>query len=69
MIIVTESAAALKTFIAKTSLHELAQAFVLRMALTFIMHRGRMSCSQAAGCIASETLHRGQITRFLRRPR
>ncbi len=69
MIIVMESAAALKTFIAKTSLHELAQAFVLRMALTFIMHRGRMSCSQAAGCIASETFHRGQLTRFLRRPR
>jgi hypothetical protein len=69
MIIVTESAAALKTFIAKTSLHDLAQAFVLRMALTFIMHRGRMSCSQAAGCIASETFHRGQLTRFLARPR
>ena len=69
MIIVTEPAAALKTFIAETALHELAQAFVLRMALTFIMHRGRMSCSQAAGCIVSETFHRGQLTRFLRRPR
>ncbi|MCG8587563.1 MAG: hypothetical protein MI757_22885, partial [Pirellulales bacterium] len=32
------------------SLNDLAQAFVLRMALSFIMHRGRMSCSQAAGC-------------------
>jgi len=69
MIIVTESAASLKAFIAKTSLSELAQAMVLRIALTFIMHRGRMSCSQAAGCIASETFHRGQITRFLARPR
>jgi len=69
MIIVTESAASLKTFIAKTPLNELARAFVLRMCLTFIMHRGRMSCSQAAGCVASETLHRGQITRFLARPR
>lgn len=69
MIIVTESAAALKGFIAKTSLNDLAQAFVLRMALTFIIHRGRMSCSQAAGCIASETYHRGQLTRFLARPR
>jgi hypothetical protein len=69
MIIVTESAAALKGFIAKTSLNDLAQAFVLRVALTFIMHRGRMSCSQAAGCIASETFHRGQLTRFLARPR
>lgn len=69
MVIVTESAAALKGFLAKTSLHDLARAFVLRMVLTFIMHRGRMSCSQAAGCIASETYHRGQLTRFLARPR
>ena len=69
MIIVTESAASLKTFIARSALQPLAQAFVLRMALTFIMHRGRMSCSQAAGCIASETFHRGQLTRFLARPR
>ncbi|MCG8584787.1 MAG: hypothetical protein MI757_08770, partial [Pirellulales bacterium] len=69
MIIVSESAAALKGFIAKMSLNDLAQAFVLRIALSFIMHRGRMSCSQAAGCIASETFHRGQLTRFLARPR
>lgn len=67
--IVTDSAAALKAFIAKTSLSPLGQAFVLRMALTFIMHRGRMSCSQAAGCIASKAYHRGQLTRFLARPR
>jgi hypothetical protein len=69
MIIVTESAASLKTFIAKTAIHKLAQAFVLRVALTFIMRHGRMSCSQAVGCIASETFHRGQLTRFLARPR
>lgn len=69
MIIVTESASSLKTFIAKTSLQDLGQAFVLRMALTFIMRHGRMSCSQAVGCIASETFHRGQLTRFLPRPR
>ena len=69
MIMVKESAATLKGFIAKTSLHDLAQAFVLRMSVTFIMHCGRMSCSQAAGCIASETFHRGQLTRFLARSR
>lgn len=69
MIIVTESAAALTRFIARTSLKPLAQAFVLRMALAFILHRGRMSCSQAAGSIASEIFHRGQLTRFLARPR
>ena len=69
MIIVTDSARSLKTFLSHTSLGELAQAMVLRMVLTFMMHRGRMSCSQAAGSVASEAIHRGQLTRFLARPR
>jgi hypothetical protein len=42
---------------------------VLRMALAFMLHRGRMSCSQAAGSVASDTVHRGELTRFLARPR
>jgi len=69
MIIVTESASELKRFIAKTSLGKRVQPMVLRMTLAFIMHRGRMSCSQAAGMIASEAIHRAEITRFLARPR
>ena len=69
MIIVTESASELKRFIAKTSLGKRAQPMVLRMTLAFIMHSGRMSCSQAAGMIASEAIHRAEITRFLARPR
>lgn len=69
MIIVTDSARSLKAFLSHTSLSELARSMVLRMVLTFIMHRGRMSCSQAAGAVASESIHRGQLTRFLARPR
>jgi len=69
MIIVMESAHSLKAFLSRTSLNELARSMVLRMVLTFIMHRGRMSCSQAAGAVASEAIHRGQLTRFLARPR
>jgi hypothetical protein len=69
MIIVRESAAALKAFIGKTSLSEVARGMVVRMVLAFLLHRGRMSCSQAAGMIASEAIHRGQLTRFLARPR
>jgi hypothetical protein len=42
---------------------------VLRMVLAFILHRGRMSCSQAAGSVASDTVHRGELTRFMARPR
>jgi hypothetical protein len=37
--------------------------------LAFMQHRGRMTCSQAAGSVASEAIHRGQLTRFLARPR
>jgi hypothetical protein len=69
MVIVTESASALKGFLAKSGLGEFARTQVLRMVLAFILHRGRMSCSQAAGSIASEAIHRGQLTRFLARPR
>jgi hypothetical protein len=69
MVIVSDSAAALKAFVGKTSLNETARGMVVRMVLAFMMRRGRMSCSQAAGMIASESLHRGQVTRFLARPR
>lgn len=41
----------------------------MRIVLAFIMHRGRMSCSAAAGAIAAEPIHRGELTRFLARPR
>ena len=44
-------------------------SMVMRMMLAFMLHRGRMSCSWAGGAIRSEPVHRGQITRFLARPR
>jgi hypothetical protein len=69
MIIVTESAPALKGFLAKTGLGDLARTMVMRMVLAFLFHRGRMSCSQAAGSIASDVVHRGELTRFLARVR
>jgi len=69
MIIVSHSAAALKGFLAQTGLNELARTMLLRVVLAFIMHRGRMSCSAAAGSVASEPIHRGELTRFMARPR
>jgi hypothetical protein len=69
MVIVTESAHALKRFVEKSCLGEFARVMVMRMALAFIFHRGRMTCSAAAGSIASESIHRGQLTRFLARQR
>ena len=55
MIIVSESAAALKGFLGITGLNELARTMLLRVVLAFIMHRGRMSCSAAAGSVDKET--------------
>ena len=69
MVIVAESARKLKTFIGNTYLGEVARTMALRLVLAFITHRGRMSCSAAAGSIASEPVHRGELTRFLARPR
>jgi hypothetical protein len=69
MVIVVESARAFKRFVSRTPLRDFARQMVIRMALAFMLHRGRMSCSSAAGIIASESIHRGQLTRFLARPR
>ncbi len=69
MIIVSDSAAKLKTFLGHTGLKPLARTMIMRIVLAFILHRGRMSCSAAAGAIASEPIHRGELTRFLARPR
>lgn len=69
MIIMEHSAPTLKRYLGQTGLSQLARQMVLRVVLAFIMHRGRMSCSAASGAIASEAIHRGQLTRFLARPR
>src|SRR6056297_21963 len=69
MIIVSEAAPRFKTFLAHCDLKPLARTMMMRIVLAFIMHRGRMSCSAAAGVIASEPIHRGELTRFLARPR
>jgi hypothetical protein len=69
MIIVSETAASLKGFLAETKLNQFARTMLLRLVLAFMMHRGRMSCSAAAGSIASESIHRGELTRFMARPR
>jgi len=69
MVIVQDSAPSLKRFLAKTFLGDLAKTMVFRMVIAFTQHQGRMSCSQAAHCVASESIHRGELTRFLARPR
>ena len=69
MVIIGQSAQSLKRFLHLTPLTPLAQMMIFRMVLAFTRHRGRMSCSAAAGMVASESIHRGQLTQFLARPR
>jgi hypothetical protein len=69
VIIIADSARLLKRFLAQTPVNDFAHQMIMRMVLGFIMGRGRVSCSSAAGTIASEAVHRGQLTRFLARPR
>jgi len=69
MIMVTDSAKDIKRFLQCTQLSEFSRSMVMRLMLTFMVHRGRMSCSQAGGAVLTEPVHRSQITRFLARPR
>src|SRR5262245_27122279 len=69
MIMVTDSAKRLKGFLSSLPLSDFAKAMALRMVLAFVMRRGRMSCSQAAIAVQSESIDRSQVTRFLVRVR
>ncbi len=69
MVMVADSAKDLKRFLKYTHFSEFTCSMVIRLALTFTSHRGRMSCSQAGGAIRTEPVHRSQVTRFLARPR
>ena len=57
----------LKTFLKPAALRRRAQALVIRCIVAFLMHRGTMSASQAAGSIRTEARHRAQISRFFGR--
>ncbi|MEK0425663.1 MAG: hypothetical protein RJB11_1754 [Planctomycetota bacterium] len=54
---VAESARKLKAFVGHTQVKQLARDMIFRMAIAFITHRGRMSCSVVAGSVASDPDH------------
>jgi len=68
VIIIEQSARSLKSWLQQAALGEVATRMVMRVVLGFMLHRGRMSCSAAGGMIASQPVHRAQVTRFLCRP-
>lgn len=69
MVMVVDSAKDLNRYLKCTALGDFGRLMVMRLVLAFIVRRGRMSCSQAAGAIRTEPVHRSQVTRFLARTR
>ena len=67
MFILQEAADPLKRFLQLSGANGAVQGILLRLVLCFIVHRGKMSCMQAAGVVASNTVHRAQVTRCLLR--
>ncbi len=67
MLIFAQSAKSLKGYLSQCGVKEQFLMMFMRMILGFVLHRGRMSCSSAAGSICSEAVHRGEVTRFLSR--
>ncbi len=68
MIMVADLMPGLKRFVSGAGLKEAALQMVMRMIITFLLHCGRMSCLQAAGSVRSNTRHRAQVGRMLKRP-
>jgi DDE family transposase len=58
-----ESNGFLKTF----DLKSMVIRYLVRLITGFLMHRGRMSSQQAASAIATQSRHRGRVSRFLRK--
>jgi hypothetical protein len=67
MIILQDAMPGLKRFLSELELNTVRRSLVLRLVTAFILHRCRMSASQAAGAVRSEPRHRAQLCRFLSR--
>lgn len=67
MVIMQDALPGLKRFLKPAALKHRALAFTIRFVAAFVMHCGRMSASQVAGAVRSESVHRAQIIRFLGR--
>jgi hypothetical protein len=68
MVMVADLVPGLKRCLRRVGLRPVPLQMVLRVVIGFMLHSGRMSCLQAAGSVRSETRHRAQVSRLLRRP-
>ena len=68
MVMVADLLPGLKRFLAPANFKDATLRIVSRFLITFLLHAGRMSCLQAAGAVRSDTRHRAQLGRMLKRP-
>lgn len=69
MVMVADSLPGFKGIAKRIPLKGTALRLLTRVVVAFVLHSGRMSCLGAAGAIATEPVHRAQVSRFLARPR
>ena len=62
-----EALPGIKRFFKPVRLKERVLELAIRCVAAFILHWGRMSAVQAAGCVSTQPRHRAQICRFLDR--
>jgi hypothetical protein len=67
MVILQDAVPGLKRFVSALDFNSQRCAMITRLVVAFMMHRCRMSASQAGGAIRSDPRHRGQVCRFLSR--
>jgi hypothetical protein len=67
MVILQDAMPGLKRFLSALDLNAVRCSMVTRLVVAFMLHRCRMSASQAAGAIRSQPRHRGQVGRCLSR--
>jgi hypothetical protein len=65
--IMQDALVGIKTFLKAASLPALVRDYVIRLVAAFVVHLGRMSASQMAESIKTDSRHRAQVTRFLAR--
>jgi hypothetical protein len=57
----------IKSFLKPVPLRQHARGLLIRCLVAFLMHLGKMSASQAAGALRTDSRHRAQVSRFLGR--
>ena len=65
--IISDTLPRIKSFLNPAGFSDHVRGYLRRLILAFLMHRGRMSATQAAGSVGEDARHRAQVGRFFAR--